>query len=79
MPKYFEVETPMEVETGYGEIRFYKNAKRFQMSYPKWISAYDNEVHTGKTVTLNMSNFKNNKEVIALFRAVLKVLEEENG
>lgn len=74
MPKFYEVETPIAVITDRGEFRFYPKAKRFCLSLPKWKSLND-EVHQGKTVTLNLEHFKGNEELKALLNMVLAEIE----
>ena len=68
--RYFETEIPETVITEHGEFRFYKEAKRLQMSKPKWKNISDELVH-GKSVSLDVSKFKGNEELKKLLHLVL--------
>ena len=76
MEKYYEKETPIEaVSEEHGEVRYYKEAGKLQLSRPKWISPYDGKLHHGKTVTINVDKFVNDPAMIGLFEAVLNDLK----
>ncbi|NBJ16638.1 MAG: hypothetical protein FNP40_13970 [Dehalobacter sp. 4CP] len=70
MARYYEVEIPESVVTEFGEFKYYKEAKKLQVSLPKWKSL-DDEIHHGKTVTLDMNDFKGNEELKTLLNMVL--------
>lgn len=74
MAKYYEMETPVTVITEKGEFRYYKEAKRLQVSKPKWKDMND-EVRMGKTVTLDLNGFKGNEDLKALLNQVLADLD----
>ena len=76
MPRYYERELPETVIEERGEFRYYKEAKKLQMSFGKWRSL-DGEIKQGKTVTLDMTQFKGNKELVALLQSVIADLEAE--
>jgi len=70
MARYYETEKPITVITEHGEFRYYKEAKKIQVSKPKWKDMND-EVRMGKTVTLDVNGFKGNAELKALLNQVL--------
>lgn len=70
MARYFETELPVSVITDAGEFRFYREAKRFQMSRPKWQNLSGEIVH-GKSVTLDIAKFQGNVELKELLTLVL--------
>jgi hypothetical protein len=53
MNKYWESETPIEVNTGKNILRYFATAKKLQVSMPNWINA-DNEWKQGKTITIDV-------------------------
>ena len=70
MVRYYEKETPVTVITEHGEFRYYKEAKKLQVSKSKWKDMND-EIHMGKTVTLDVNGFKGNEDLKALLNLVL--------
>ncbi|MBZ4655605.1 MAG: hypothetical protein JG759_153 [Thermoanaerobacter sp.] len=70
MKRFYETEIPVAVITEHGEFRYYKEAKKFQVSKAKWKSL-DGEIHHGKTVTLDINAFKGNEDLKALLNQVL--------
>lgn len=70
MQKFYETEIPVAVITEHGEFRYYREAMKIQVSLPKWKSL-DDEIHHGKTVTLNIDRFKGNEELKSLLNLVL--------
>lgn len=78
MPKFYELEKPIAVVTNQGEFKYYKQAKKLQVSLAKWKSL-DDEVHQGKTVTIDLNHFKDNEELKALLNMVLVDLNGESA
>lgn len=76
MPRYYDLEVPEKVIEERGEFRYYKEAKKLQISLGKW-KTLDGEVKQGKTVTIDLTRFKGNKELIALLQNVIAVIEAE--
>jgi len=74
MAKYYETEIPDAVVTDSGEFRYYKEAKKLQLSMPKFKSL-DGEIHHGKTVTLPIDKFNGNEELKVLLNLVLADIE----
>ena len=74
MVRWYEEETPIEAVTASGELRFYPNAQKLQLSQGKWSDA-DGILHHGKTVTVPLGPFIGN----AAFRAVLTAVLETVG
>ena len=77
MPMYYETEKPMEAISGeFGEMRYFREAGKLQVARPKWISAHDNQLHHGKTVTINIDKFVNDPAMIGVLEAVLEDLKK---
>lgn len=77
MEKYYDKEQPIEViSEEHGEMRYYKEAGKIQVSKPKWISPHDQKLHHGKTVTLDIGKFKGNQDMINLLQMALDDLKE---
>ena len=53
MNKYWETETPIEVDTGKNILKYYPEAGRLQVCMPNWTDGAG-EAKQGKTVTLNL-------------------------
>ena len=54
MIRYWETETPVEVDTGKNVLRYFPQADKLQIAMPYWTNA-DGETKQGKTVALNIS------------------------
>ncbi|QNO15322.1 hypothetical protein HYG86_11370 [Alkalicella caledoniensis] len=76
MPRFYELEVPEKVITERGEIHYFKQAKKLQVSLGKW-KTLDGEVKQGKTVTIDLTHFKGNEELKSLLEMVIADLEAE--
>ena len=54
MNRYWETETPIEVDTGRNISKYYTEAGRLQVCMPNWTDG-SGETKQGKTVTLNLA------------------------
>jgi hypothetical protein len=70
---WYELETPVEASTPYGEIRYYPEAKKAQFSHAKYKNE-DGIVHFGKTVTLQVDKLAAFPEIKAVLTAIIENL-----
>jgi len=78
MPKYYQMETPVAVNSDGGSIEYYPEAKRLAISLPFWFDAQGQKCR-GKTVSLNIDQFREQAEpLIELLNMAIAELER-NG
>jgi hypothetical protein len=76
MPKYFQIETPIAVNTEGGSIEYYPEAKRLVLALPPWFNS-KGEKCRGKTVGLSIEPFKSQyQQVIDLLDKVIAELQK---
>lgn len=79
MPKYYQMETPIAVNTEAGSIEYYPEAKRLTLSLPPWFDSKGQKCR-GKTVGLAIEPFKEQyQQVIDLLDKVIAELKDTGG
>ena len=74
--KFWELETPLEVNTAFGRLAYYRRAKRLQVSRSPWIDE-NGEVRVGKTVTVPIRGFAGCEEAIEILNTVISDLQKK--
>lgn len=70
MSKYWEQETPIESDTGKNVLKYFQQAGKLQISMPNWTDG-NGEKKQGKTVTLDITALKDNKDALELVRQII--------
>lgn len=79
MPRrYWDAETPLIADTGKNVLRYFRQAKKLQVSNPYWIDAQGNQ-QNGKTITLDIAAAAENAEAVRVLKAVLADIEQEEA
>ena len=77
MNKYWETETPIEVDTGKNILKYFPQAEKLQISMPYWTDSAG-EKKQGKTVTFNLTALfeSKDKNAAAILADIVAKLEK---
>ena len=79
MLKYYELETPLVVNTEAGNLEYYSSVKRLCFSLPSWLDSQGQKCR-GKTVSLPIEAFRGQAEQVKqIFNLILGELENAGG